>query len=636
MRLQDRLNSFPVIVVAALLLAAVFGLAVGFVTAPGSAPVMPRTADAGNMAEGGDGSGPLSAGKRTRTPRGEGHKEHSGSVRHTPPRSNESGPENGDPRVINPHGTDTEPLPHIQPGEVRKLPEGRVDEIEQLADVEQPHCAIEVSVSDSRGVVLPFALLALDVKSGPLGWHFVPSQPQAIPEQRGRFRFSNLYPGEYRVRSLATNYKPIEETVRLQGETDVKSISLVLDTLEYAQVEFFIRFPDTTSPDEVELRIDRSGNEDTSTQGRFHEYNTDNSTPIRNAGIVAPTRMRQRTAAGGMIKLTLPKGQSTTVVFAAKRDDVRYEGSSTVAPEGGISQEDVELQPADPDNESVLPRNPSKLGNLRVTLTLGGKEAEFTSVTLRKSVLDFQYRPPSTTEGNKFVWQNVFEGQWFLVAESAEFHAPYVAEISVSGDTIQDLDIHTGHLRVTANRASGTPDPSNGEARYRVRLRPRGSGTIERAYNGNLTGKQSDHIDFIVPEGQYDVRVESPENYVKLAVSPVEQNCEMTADGEVALAYTLSAATHLIFQCVDGNGAPIQNAEFLITFHPAGQVPESEKANVEKAGYNGMCDTDMAPSGPVYIMIWAEGSDWANPDKVFEVTLPAYQEKDLGAVVVTQ
>ncbi|MCA8946778.1 MAG: hypothetical protein KDB29_11165, partial [Planctomycetes bacterium] len=80
-------------------------------------------------------------------------------------------------------------------------------------------------------------------------------------------------------------------------------------------------------------------------------------------------------------------------------------------------------------------------------------------------------------------------------------------------------------------------------------------------------------------------------------------------------------------------GAPIQNAEFLVTFHPAGQVPESERENVMKAGYNGICETDMAPSGPVYIMIWAEGSDWANPDKVFQVDLPAYAEKNLGAVV---
>ncbi|MCA8910827.1 MAG: hypothetical protein KDB82_03930 [Planctomycetes bacterium] len=62
----------------------------------------------------------------------------------------------------------------------------------------------------------------------------------------------------------------------------------------------------------------------------------------------------------------------------------------------------------------------------------------------------------------------------------------------------------------------------------------------------------------------------------------------------------------------------------ITAYRPSGQELESEKTNVEKAGYNGTCNTDMAPSGPVYIMIWAEGSDWANPDKVFEVALPAY------------
>jgi hypothetical protein len=167
-------------------------------------------------------------------------------------------------------------------------------------------------------------------------------------------------------------------------------------------------------------------------------------------------------------------------------------------------------------------------------------------------------------------------------------------------------------------------------------LRPQGSGTIERAYNGSLTGKQTDHIDFIVPVGQYDVRVESPEDFAKLNSTPVEQSFDMTSDGEASLTYTLGAATHLKFQCVDESGAPIHNAEYLVTFKPAGQVPVAEKANVRKAGYNGFCDMDSAPAGPVYIMIWSTSEDWNKPDKVFQVNLPAYADKDLGAVVVTQ
>lgn len=637
MRLAQRLNSFPVIVVAALLLAALFGLGVGFVTSSSSASVLPQAAVGANSvdAEGsfdapleGDGTG----GTRRGTDRSKREDSRGSSSREDTTRNGnetDTGPDPRDP--------DGERLPIVNPGVTRTLPEGRVDEIQSLEEeaIAKPECSIEVSVADTRGTILPFALLALDVKSGPLGWHLVPSQPQAVPEQRGLFRFANLYPGEYRLRSLASNYQPAEELVRLQGATDVEHVSLVLQPLEYAQVEFFIYFPDSTSPEEVELSIQKPGQEDTSTGGRFHEYEVDLTATTRAMGVIPATRMRQRTGTGGMIRLTLPKDQQTVVAFAANRDSQRYEGSASVKPTGGISQESVTLQPTESDNKSVLPNNPRSLGNLNVTLTLAGKEAEFTAINLRQSVEDFQYRPPQTTDGNKYTWQNVYDGKWFLVAESAAFHAPYVAEVEVSGETSLALDIRTGHLRVTAVRASGTPDPTNGEARYRVRLRPRGSGTIERAYNGNLTGKQTDFIDFFVPVGDYDVRVESPENYPKLSVAPVAQSFVMADDGDVKLSYTLSAATKLIFQCVDATGSPIQNAEFLVTFHPAGQVPESERENVMKAGYNGICETDMAPSGPVYIMIWAEGSDWANPDKVFQVDLPAYAEKNLGAVVVT-
>lgn len=638
MRLADRLNSFPVIVVAALLLAALFGLGMGFVTSSGTAPTLPQTVAGGNAADSVSGAGgPLESRDIRRATnsndrKGTGTRGNRSDPVGTNGGANDPGSTNGG--TVGPDGVTPPP---VKAGDFRKLPEGRVDEIETLVDVEQPHSSIEVSVTDSRGVILPFALLALDVRSGPLGWHLVPSQPQAVPEQRGLFRFANLYPGEYRVRSLATNYKPVEQAVRLQGAEDVESISLILEPLEYAQVEFFVHFADSVIPQEVELRIDKPGQEDTSTQGRFHEYKQDPAVTSRALGVIPPTRMRQATGNGGMIKLTLPKDQTSTVTFAADRDDQRYEGSVAVTPTGGITQQDVTLQPTDAENDGILPRNPTVMGNLYITLTVAGEPAEFTAVNLRKSVDDFTYRPPSTTEGSKYVWQSLYEGQWFIVAESAAFHAPYVAEINVAGETRLNLDIRTGHLRVNAVRAGGTPDPQGDkQARYRVRLRPWGSGTIERAYNGNLTGKQTDFIDFIVPVGPCDVRVESPENYPKLAVTPVQRDFEMTPDGEVALSFTLSAATHLLFQCVDGNGAPVQNAEYLITFNPAGQVPEAERANVGKAGYNGICETDLAPSGPVYIMIWATSTDWANPDKVFEVNLPAYAERDLGAVVVTE
>lgn len=336
-----------------------------------------------------------------------------------------------------------------------------------------------------------------------------------------------------------------------------------------------------------------------------------------------------------MVKVTLAVGQRTDVSFAATRGEILYRADQSVTPTMGLSQQEVVLKPlADGEEDDFRSGGAITVGQLAVTLTIGGKKGEFKQVNIRKTIDDFSYRVPSTTDGNKFVWQGIVSGRWFLVAESPEFHAPYVKEVEVQGETVLSLDIVKGHLRVIANRESGAPDPTSGEARYRVRLRPMGSGTVERAYNGNLTGKQSDHIDFFVPAGDYDVRVESPENYAKLAVSPVEQSFSMVADGEIALSYTIAPAATLKFRAVNSVGAPIPNVEYLITFHPAGAVPESEKSKVEKGAYDGTCETGLAPSGPVYVMIWSHSENWNEPDKVFQVNLPAYGTTDLGAVVV--
>jgi hypothetical protein len=55
---------------------------------------------------------------------------------------------------------------------------------------------------------------------------------------------------------------------------------------------------------------------------------------------------------------------------------------------------------------------------------------------------------------------------------------------------------------------------------------------------------------------------------------------------------------------------------------------------VKKGGYDGVCEVNDAPSGPVYVHIWTESTDWTNPDHVFQLDLPAYGTKDLGPVIV--
>ena len=631
MRLVDRLNSFPVIAVAAMLLAGLVGLGVGFASIDKPSPSV-QQGDVDTVEDNQrSGDGPLSAlpqGSRDRgstKPGGNGRNNGNGR----------GGNGRSDPDKTNPNGGNGGlPTQPIEAGKPRELPEGRVDEVETVPPLQQANCAIQVSVTDSRGNRLPFALLALDVNSGPLGWHGVPQQPKAVPQDRGVFRFEQLYPGEYRVRSLASNYKAEEHSVRLTHEGAEENLALTLEPLDYARVEFYIRYDDGEVPEEVEIRIDRSGQEDTTSLGRFGKHDTGSAVTV-GSGIIPPTRYRQKTGAGGVITLTLPQGQPTEITFAANRDKILYRADTSITPTMGLTQEEIELKPAtDEEAEDFRTGGTMTIGKLAVTLTINGKEAEFKQVNIRKTIDDFSYRQPNTTEGNKFVWQNVVSGRWYLVAGSTEFHAPYVREVNVDGETVVSFDIVKGHLRVIANREAGTPDPTNGEARYRVRLRPMGSGTVERAYNGNLTGKQADHIDFFVPAGDYDVRVESPENYAKLSVAPVEQSFTMTGDGEISLTYTIAAAATLKFQAVNSVGAPIPNAEYLITFHPAGEVPESEKSKVEKGGYDGQCETEIAPSGPVYVMIWSTSQDWNNPDKVFQIDLPPYGTTDLGAVVV--
>jgi hypothetical protein len=626
-KLVERLNTFPVIAAGALLLAALFGIVIGLATADDPSPTMQQRELDEAPGDGRDGAGPL--GDIPSSNRARDARRDPATNRTRDPATNRT----RDPGTTDPaDGGETTQPPIRETGEPRKLPEGRTDEMVAVEAPATAAGAIEVSVQDTNNNPLPFALLALDIEAGPLGWQLVPKQPLVVPETRGLFRYEALYAGSYRVRSLQANYRPVAAEVRLVRADVTEAISLTLEPLQYSQVEFFVKFEDGVFPEEVELRINKGGQEDNSGAGRFGTHENTGSGVA--GGVIPPTRYRQKTATGGLVRLTLPVGEPTSIEFGAKRDEKPYEAKVTVTPTAGVTQQDVVLLPVEKGN--LLPTGPAELGKLGLTLTVDGKVEEFTRVNLYQDINDFKYRPASTVEGNKYVWQNIFTGKWFVVAESAKFHAPFVQQVDVGVETVLEIDIKLGHLRVNAARVAGTPDPGGGEARYRVRLRPMGSGTIERAYNGNLTGKQSDFIDFYVPAGAYDVRVESPEQYPKLAVSPVEQTLTMTAGGDMSVTFNISSASTLKFQAVNAAGLPIANPEYLITFHAAGSVPESEKANVEKGGHDGRCETSLAPSGPVYVMIWTTSTDWNNPDKVFQIDLPAYGTKDLGAVVVQQ
>ena len=626
MDLAKRLSSFPFIAAAALLLASLFGVAVGFATSitPSGAVVVGDFDEAGSAR--GKSGDPLAGGSKQRRPlAGDTGKSRDNKGTDTVKSTNGGGTTDTPPVTGNGSG----PAPIRDPGKARTLPEGRTDEMQLIELQAEPDCSIDVTVSDSRGNRLPLSQIGLDVSAGPLGWHAVPKQPQQVAGERGVFRYAQLYPGEYRVRSLAANYKSTEQVVRLAHSGAAESVNLILEPLDYAQIEFFVKYEDGEVPDEVELRIRRGAHEDTSIPGRFGEHPEATATATR-AGVIPPTRYRQKTQAGGMISLTLPVGQTAEIGFGAVRDNQQFSAEASVSPTPGRSQQEVILRPTDEVSDSG---RVATLTNLTVGLTVKGQAGTFTRVNLYKSINDFQFRAPSKIEGGRYTWENLFSGTWFLVVEASGFHAPYVQQIEVLSDTSLDVDILTGHLRVMAIREQGSPDPS-GDARYRVHLRPMGSGTVERSYSGNLTGKQLDHIDFFVPFGQYDVRVESPENSPKLSVQPEERSVQINTTQETRLEFTVGAAATLKFTCVTSAGTPIPNAEYLISFHPAGAVPETDKVKVRKGTYDGVCETEIAPAGPVYVHIWTTSTDWNNPDKVFQIDLPAYGIKDLGAVVI--
>jgi hypothetical protein len=337
------------------------------------------------------------------------------------------------------------------------------------------------------------------------------------------------------------------------------------------------------------------------------------------------------------VRVDLVRGTPVDVTLSAFRDNANWAWSDRITPQGQTQRVDATLQRMDESGQ----RNDGSTGgrgDVTIALTVDGKaDREFTNVTLRQQLDDFAYTTPTSSEGNRFTWTNLLLRSYYLVAEVRNVHARYVTQIEAGQGGEFRYDIKTGHLRVNAKREAGSPDPKGQTAsRYRVRLKPQGHGTLETSFNGDLTGKQSDYIDFFVPEGEYTVQVDASETSSPMVADPGSRTLTMPAGGDQSLDFTLRASCALNFRCVTSTGVPVAGAEFLVTFHAAGSVPESEKANVRKGGADGLCEMPDAPYGPVYLMIWTGSADWNNPDRVFQLELPAFETKNLGDVVVAQ
>jgi len=525
---------------------------------------------------------------------------------------------------------DTGPGSDLPEAPARELRPGRTDPVERLESAARLPGEILVEVRNHRGDPMGLGGIALDVKAGPLDWQNTGARPLPVPQgERGVYRFADLQPGQYRVRSTATNYSSTEQQVTVMGG-DSPRIVLVLNPAEPVQVDIVPRLPGGGSPDQVDVDIHAGAGAD-GNQGRFGEY-AESTLPDRNVRV---GRARYRAMlAEGRLRTSLPAGVPVRVTLTAWDDGRAYQGTVEFTPQPPQLTVEVPLTTTDAvegDGRDI----PVGSFELEVNITVAGMaQPRFTRVNLRRRVNEVSYRSPTRHDGSQFVWANLAGGQWYLVVEVQGLHAPFVHRLYVHGSGQQSVDIQTGRLRVAVQRETGSPDPPTGELRYGVRILPRGEGLLERVWRGDMTGKASDHIDFVIPAGEYTIQIEPPDDSAALHADPPTKPLTVSAGVNETLTFVLRAGSELKFRCVGTSGAAFPFAEYLISFHPAGSLPESEKELVRRTGTDGVAHIRNAPYGEVYLHIWTNSGEWHSPDKVFKLTLPAFGTKDLGAVVV--
>jgi hypothetical protein len=118
-----------------------------------------------------------------------------------------------------------------------------------------------------------------------------------------------------------------------------------------------------------------------------------------------------------------------------------------------------------------------------------------------------------------------------------------------------------------------------------------------------------------------------------LACEPPSLPINITVDG-ASMNVTLRTASTLEFMCVDTYTNPVPGVEFLISYSPAGAIPEAEKSHVELGGSDGRCKKIGAVYGRVYLHVWVASRDFQAPDKTYEIDLPSYGVLNLGALAV--
>jgi hypothetical protein len=427
------------------------------------------------------------------------------------------------------------PMPVETPGpKLRVLEPGRVDEMIVLERNEKADSSIVLTMEDEQGNRLMPSSITLAIDTPGVGWQYVPGAGQPIGE--GRVHYPNLFPGRYRVRCENPIYAPVEEVLSL-GATEVnRHVRLVVQSAQRAQAVFLVRLPDNTVPQYVTVQIIRGEGSRPGLAGRFEAQSAINS----RAGMLESTTGRYTPEkADGSVPMLIAAGRTTKFVFASSVEGRHYGAEVSVTGQPGEQRLDVLLAEGDIGKTMIGDGEPRRSARLEAQFTVNGKAARITSADLRQQLGDRAARQSSRSDGEVFVWENILSGRWWLSAWSKDFHSVYTVQVDVGANERQSFDVRTGHLRINVGLEEGMPE-SSAKMGYEVRVTPKGF-AIERGYRGEFE-KASEYLDVFVPQGQYDVRVQSTGG-VKLVFDPGELETEVSTEGTQNVNFVAMART---------------------------------------------------------------------------------------------
>ncbi len=494
-----------------------------------------------------------------------------------------------------------------------------------------PLSSLLVVVKTSADYSIAQAALFLDIQAEAVGWQRVGNKPQPTGNT-GEWRYTGLFAGTYLVTAAVPGYNDASQQVLIGGGMQEVQVRLELPPPQYGRISFSFSFEDGGKPTQVFCQRAEKNMRDGGVNGRFGQHGGgptelgSMSSGIANYAIPPDSEL---------LIFSVRTEQQEQFTFSATRDTRRYNAQTRVS--GKLNEDqrfDITLKLLD----AAAPDPTGGYFNKEAV------KAEFTftrsdnaAVTLRRCNLRISpesatYTAATTLEGNKATFNSVQPGNYFLVAEIDGLNAAYIKAHTVTANTNVPILIELAQLTINVARDAGSAPPQGIKWTYRAALRPMASGSIETFYNREIAaGANSDSATYTVPVGTYTVVMGSTDTL--LACEPPSSPINISVDGAFVNA-TLRTASTLEFMCVDSYTSPVPGVEYLISYSPAGSIPEAEKSRVELGGADGRCRKTGAVYGRVYLHIWVASRDFQAPDKTYELDLPSYGVLNLGALAV--